>query len=164
MLVRKEQVESPPVGIIQPQLAGVQCGGFAASETYAALIGDNFGYTGTNQFTFNATGCVLTYAGTRAGAFLVTAMGSISANPADAGLATWGIDHNGDLIGDAIWGAGPCLQNITDDSNQYMTSVQYLMFLQPGDTLRPAGAASGPIGFNMTTFTMSVLWVGPVGE
>ncbi len=151
-----------PLGGMVALLDDVGGGFYTVTDgNYKALGGStNYGFQGSG-FTLNTTGCILTYTGSEPKTFLVVGIASNS-TPFAAALGSWGIAHNGDLIGQAILGGqtgptGCCLQNFPDTNEQFMTSTQRRVTLAPGDTIQPVGGtAGGTVNMDMTTFTISV--------
>jgi hypothetical protein len=117
---------------------------FATSGTanWVGATGSAFATSTTSSdWTFTASGCIYTYAGTAAKQFLVTSVfsGNPTAGPSGYHEIAAGIDHNGDLIGTScVTSFAPGMSQLFWRDQDYRSMVaSRIVTVTNGQTVRP---------------------------
>ena len=114
------------------------------SAIWRDVVGSDFSYSGTADFTLTAASCVLTYNGVSGRSFLVVCSCAFEGTDGLSGTCGIAIALNGDLTGAAMFSAaasaaGAGYADLVTGGGISITS-QRRVTLNNGDTLKPVGS------------------------
>jgi hypothetical protein len=132
------------------------------ANQWRQVVGSDFAYAGTPDFTLTAASCVLTYNGVSGRRFLFLAAASFEGSATLNGTSGTAIAHNSDLVGgvmlsNASMAAGAGISDLQSNS-AIDIPTQRSVVLNNGDTIRPVlGNFAGNQNLNIHSLSLSII-------